>query len=231
MKFFDAYPRFYDTTATRLLPNRLQQRWRMMIDHNADLLAGARVLDIASHDGRWSFAALKAGASYAEGVEARPELVEDSRENFRTYEVPRDSYAFVMGDAVEYMSSIQGRRFDVILNLGFFYHTLKHLQILELMAGLEPKAFIIDTSVNLSPHPVINVRLEEAEDPRNAVDHLGLSRKSVSVGIVSRAALRLMVENLGYDCVELDWTAHVSDFSECGEYREGRRATFVCRRM
>jgi len=71
IRFFDEYSRFYQTTGPLPKPNRFQQRWRMIIDPNGDLFQGARVLDIASHDGRWSFAALKAGAEFVEGVEGR----------------------------------------------------------------------------------------------------------------------------------------------------------------
>lgn len=57
----------------------------------AEQLAGRRVLEIASHDGRWSFAAVTAGASCVVGVESRSELIDSAQ--------------------------------DVVLCLGFFYHT------------------------------------------------------------------------------------------------------------
>lgn len=47
------------------------------------------LLDIASHDGRWSFAAYKAGAEYVAGIEARSQLTNLAYENMQHYGVPR----------------------------------------------------------------------------------------------------------------------------------------------
>jgi 23S rRNA G2069 N7-methylase RlmK/C1962 C5-methylase RlmI len=118
-RFFDEYSRFYQTTGTGLEPNRLYQRWRMIIDQNRALYHGARVLDLASHDGRWSFSALKAGAQFVKGVEARAELVRRAHENFAYYGVPSSCYHFVCEDAVKFLSENR-MKFDIVLNLGFF---------------------------------------------------------------------------------------------------------------
>ena len=72
--FFDDYPRFYSTSKTGPSRHRLGARHRAIIEGNERLLVGRRVLDIASHDGRWSFAALKSGAAHVTGIEARPHL-------------------------------------------------------------------------------------------------------------------------------------------------------------
>ena len=74
--FFDEHPRFLDTGSVFTERHRLNLRHRAIIERNRDILAGARVLDIASHDGRWSFAALKAGAAHVTGIEARHDAVD-----------------------------------------------------------------------------------------------------------------------------------------------------------
>ena len=56
--FFDQYPRFYDTSETFAYPSRLNLRHEAIFAENTDIFEGRRVLDIASHGGRWSFAAL-----------------------------------------------------------------------------------------------------------------------------------------------------------------------------
>lgn len=61
MGFFDQYPRFYVTSHTSPVPHRLNARCAAVIDSVRDKLTSARVLGIASHDGRRSFAALRAG--------------------------------------------------------------------------------------------------------------------------------------------------------------------------
>jgi 23S rRNA G2069 N7-methylase RlmK/C1962 C5-methylase RlmI len=73
--FFDRFNRFYSTSRTSPWPERLHARYQAIIQENLDLLRGQRVLDVASHDGRWSFAALKAGCAHVTGMEAREHLV------------------------------------------------------------------------------------------------------------------------------------------------------------
>jgi hypothetical protein len=77
MSFFDRYSRFFDTSGigTRLPDGsrspRLSYRYKAIIERNQALFAGARVLDLASHDGRWSLAALDSGAASVTGIEGR----------------------------------------------------------------------------------------------------------------------------------------------------------------
>ena len=63
--FFDRYPRYLTTSdsETQMGSARLNLRHTAIIESNLDAIRGRRILDIASHDGRWSFAALRAGAT------------------------------------------------------------------------------------------------------------------------------------------------------------------------
>ena len=85
MGFFDGYPAFYQSSRTGSHPNRLNARYQALIESNRDIIEGGRILDIASHDGRWSFAALHAGAEHVVGIEARSGLVERATEAMDTY--------------------------------------------------------------------------------------------------------------------------------------------------
>ncbi|MGC2221810.1 MAG: hypothetical protein WA624_05310 [Methylocella sp.] len=230
IRFFDEYSRFYQTTGTLLKPNRFQQRWRMIIDRNGDLFQGARVLDLASHDGRWSFAALKAGAEFVEGVEGRPELVRRALENFAFYSIPTSAYRFTCQDVVKYLGEKGLSKFDVVLNLGFFYHTLKHLVIVEDMVRTGAKTFIFDTVVNGSNSACISVSMRNVNSLMNAIDHLNSGTSTVPIGAVSRTALKLMLEHVGYDCIEIDWHELVTDFTECEAYEARTRGTFIATR-
>ncbi len=230
MRFFDEYDRFYKTTGTLLLPNRFQRRWEMIIARNADAFRGARVLDIASHDGRWTFAALKAGAAYVEGVEARPELVQRAMENFSHYQVGSSTYSFVCQDAVKYLAQDDLPEFDIVMNLGFFYHTMRHMEILENTARTNARLMIIDTDIAQVNESVIQVKLEDVNDFRNAIDHRYGGATAVPVGNVSRTALQQMLKYVGYECIELDWHKFITDFAECKDYEIRDRSTFLAKR-
>ncbi|MDZ7733009.1 MAG: hypothetical protein U5R31_07715 [Acidimicrobiia bacterium] len=60
-RFFDTFARFVDSSETGPWVERLNARYEALIHANRHLLDGARVLDLASHDGRFAFAALQAG--------------------------------------------------------------------------------------------------------------------------------------------------------------------------
>src|SRR5580700_10208712 len=112
-EFCDRFPRFLETTETVPSRSRLNARWRAIIGWNTAILAGRRVLDLGCHDGRWSFAALEAGASHVTGVEARAHLVKKAVENLNYYGVPTGSYDFVTGEAIETLRALKPASVDV----------------------------------------------------------------------------------------------------------------------
>ena len=87
MGFFNVYSRFLETSQTGASLNRLNRRHEAIFGSFPEIYVGARVLDIASHDGRWSFAALKAGAAHVIGVEPREHLIGDFARRHR-WEAP-----------------------------------------------------------------------------------------------------------------------------------------------
>ena len=229
-RFFDIYSRFYETTGTRRLPNRFHQRHKAIMGANGRLFEDARVLDLASHDGRWTFAALKSGARYAVGVEAREELVRRGRETFAAYGVKPTQGRLLVDDVETYLASPEAESFDVVLCLGFFYHTMHHMRLLELMTATGARTFIIDTAVAPSDLPVIGLYTERVSDFRNAVDHAGTGAAEVPVGVPSRSALRMMLAYLNFDLTEIPWQHVCDDWAECQDYETGRRGTFIARR-
>ncbi len=68
-------------------------------------LAGKRVLEIASHDGRWSFAAVTAGASCVVGVEPRSELIDSAQANLCKDGVDPVRFQFVQADVFDFLGT------------------------------------------------------------------------------------------------------------------------------
>jgi Methyltransferase domain len=91
--FFEQFPRFYLTSSTAATTAQFGE--------NRDIFAGALVLDLGSHDGRWSLAALATGARSVIGVEAWPQLVKAATENLGAYGYGADRATFVTGDVHE----------------------------------------------------------------------------------------------------------------------------------
>ena len=130
LNFFDEYPGFYETGTTGAGAKVLNLRFHPLIGKNLDILKDATVLDIASHDGRWSFAALKNGAKKVYGIEGKKELVQNSIENMKKYGIAEERYHFVVGDIFEEIKKIPINEIDIVFCLGIFYHISSHMELL-----------------------------------------------------------------------------------------------------
>lgn len=85
-EFFNAYPEFPSYHKHNNI--RLNTRYQAIIEDNLEYLKNMRVLDLASNDGRWSFAALKVGAEHCTGIEARSDFFDNAHQIFGRYGVP-----------------------------------------------------------------------------------------------------------------------------------------------
>jgi ubiquinone/menaquinone biosynthesis C-methylase UbiE len=225
--FFDAYPRFFSTSATASVSDRLNQRHRALIESNAGIIAKRRVLDIASHDGRWSLAAHKAGAEYVLGIEARQHLTEAARANIRAYDVPEGKVEFVQRDVMVELDKLEPGRFDTVFCFGFLYHTMDHMALLRKIARLQPASLIVDTAISTRPGSVIEVQMEEtANESAGAVGEPGNPERAVS-GNPSRAALELMLKSVGFSTLRYyDWrNAGIRRWDDLKDYYLGTRVS------
>lgn len=231
--FFDDCPRFCDTSATAASLARLNLRHEAMIEPNRDILSGARVLDLASHDGRWSFAAHRAGATHVTGVEARRPLVQAARNNFAEYGVPSDRYKFVRGDLFEVLAR---REFDVdvVMCLGFLYHTLRYGELLSGIMRTGARWLLLDTKVTTDTEPRIWVNVNRTGVQSHAAKDDMSHRRQAIAGWPSVPALRLMLDVYDFDVEgEYDWAGRLESRPDltkaAAAYATGNRVTFRCR--
>src|SRR3954451_3191075 len=227
--FFEDYPRFFETSETSSFPWRLHLRHEAIFTEYADLFPGARVLDIASHDGRWSLAALQAGAASVVGVEARPELVANATANLAAYDLAERA-EFVAGDVFEVLERDRPA-VDVVLCLGFLYHTLRHTELLTRIRQTGARHVVIDTELHRSPEAVVRLADEHVEREGNAVADAFSYGDTVLTGRPTLAALELIARTQGYAVERLsDWDGLLRDNPDADQvrdYRIGRRATLL----
>lgn len=231
--FFDAFPRFYETSETSAYRGRLNLRYEAIFAANRDVFAGARVLDIASHDGRWSLAALKTGAAEVIGIEARGELVLAAQENLALYAGGDGGHAFIEGDIFDVLAR-QKLAVDVVLCLGFLYHTLRYNELMSRIREIGPSYLIIDTKVvPRAKKPVVHLRINEAAARQAAAvaDSYSYDNRTL-VGKPSLSALKLIVETYGFEMEGFsDWDSLIRDnpgASHVGDYATGQRVTARC---
>lgn len=199
--FLQDNPRYADR---RLSINRLNKRHRFLVAAYAEDLAGARVLDLAAHDGRWSYALAAAGAQEVVGIEVRPEMTEQ----FGLYpeSEAKSRVRFIQGDVYEELPRLAqaGETFDVVAVYGLFYHVMNHYGLLTLVHKLNPRLVIIDSEFALAPQPVIRLAQEPTASHLNTVAYTD-DQSVAPIGVPSFAALELMARSLGYATEWANW--------------------------
>jgi 2-polyprenyl-3-methyl-5-hydroxy-6-metoxy-1,4-benzoquinol methylase len=229
--FFDEFGRFYETSETGATSARLNKRYELIIASSRQHFSGARVLDIGCHDGRWSFAAHKAGAAHVTGIEPRGHLVRNARETFAFYGIADDRYRFVESDAFEFLSKCESG-FDVILCLGFLYHTWRHIDLLAALCSLTPHHLILDTQIipdkgGLPGLAVAEFLTEAIHYEGNAVADASARKGCVVVARPSRQSLALLLAHFGYRMSEVSVARFLCNSDGIPDYCEGSRGTFV----
>jgi SAM-dependent methyltransferase len=225
--FFDSYARFY-STKIGVKPYRLNQRYRALIESNSAIIADKSVLDIASGDGRWSFAAYKAGARHVLGIEAHEHLVKLAQESLREYGVPAGAIHFLLGDVFLELDRIEPGTIETVFCIGFLHHTAQHMLLLNKIARLKPKYVILDTKVSLDPRRIIEIRRESEEDEGSGAVSEGTSRFTV-IGVPSRQVVELMLSAAGFESFSYyDWRgAGIKDWTYLGDYYRGKYISLV----
>jgi SAM-dependent methyltransferase len=216
--FFDGYPKFVETSETGPWLDRLNARYFAMIHSNREVISGRRVLDLASHDGRFSFAALKNGASRVVGIEHDQGLVSTSCENMDFYEVPRRQYDFLLGDIFDLAG--KGDGCDVVFCFGILYHINHHMLLLTKIAQLEPRYLIIDTKISQMDGAVIEFRSPlRGSPPPEGTDLQGQP---------SRAGLDAMLSYFGWSYEYFDWPGSgLAVGGHMQDYRAGKRVSLL----
>lgn len=226
--FFDKYPHFLSSD-TRAEPDRLNQRYRAVIESNVEAIRGRRILDLASHDGRWGLPARLAGAEYVLGIEARGHLVEESRRNMEEYGIT--GVEFTEGDVLVELDRLGPGQFDTVLCLGFLYHTSDHMTLLRKIGRLRPSFIVIDTAISVRQGDLIEIRYEGTHrDAMAAIAEIG--RDFAVVGQPTKTALELMLKAIGFPSVKYyDWhNSGITRWDDLKDYYLGTRITATATR-
>ena len=202
--------------------NRMNNRAERIFSFDPKFIQGARVLDIGARYGFWSWAAHQHGAASTLGLEGRA----DSAARGDKLMAPLD-HEFVIGNAFDLMPVLadENQTFDVILNLGFYYHIYDHYGMLKLMDALKPKVIVIDSEIDDLDEPVVRIRKEKTWEPNNAIPEKDGQRFS-AVGNPSRGTINMIAECFDYKVTWCDWTGLV-DTTDCDDYVKRQRFTCI----
>ena len=199
MSFFDFIQDMPGYDGDRMAVERLNKRHRMLVAPFADQLAGARVLDLGAHDGRWAYALAGAGAAEVVAVEARQEAVD------RYADFPETAFkARVQMRCADLWEALEGavaagERYDIVALYGIYYHVMDHFRLLQLIRQLGAPMVLIDSEFALASGATITLVMEDTAKPSNATPQIDNQDRAV-VGIPSFTAMKRMAEALNYTC-------------------------------
>jgi len=202
---------------------RLNERLKRIVDANKDAFDGKTLIDLAANNGRWSYAAVAAGAKHVHSIEWRQERIDDALGYFKTLGVS-DKISTNQGDMFRWLDNFQGD-VDTVLCLGVYYHIMDHYMLLRKMAAVDPTVIIIDSGFVRSFRNSVHIQLE---DPSAHLNTSGVFEGQTVelVGFVSLGLLIQMSWNLGYSCKPVVWNPKtIPDPSVVQDYMMGRRYT------
>lgn len=230
--FFDRHPAFLDSSQTNTHPNRLRKRHEVLIDLNQKILCGQSILDLASHDGRWSCAALECQAKYVLGIEGRKDLVQHANGHMKRYDIPDADYDFITGDLFDEIKKLTPGQFDVILCFGFLYHTAHHMLLLQEIKRLKPKYLILDTQICRSTEVITLWTKEDSTLGHNSIQMPYANDTAAIVGSLSRPALNMMLGAYSFECEYYDWqNKGIVDWGGMQDYEKGYRVSLVAKNI
>lgn len=195
---------YYDGSDKQV--ERMNLRHQFIIGPVEDQIAGAKVLDLAAHDGRWAYAFAGAGARRVVGIEGRQEMI-DKFADFPD----ADLKARVELRCNDIFRGIQeeidrGETYDVIGVLGIFYHIMDHYHLLRQLLALKPSLVIVDSEFSQRDSPMIRLVRERTDDVLNAIPQYPGQKVAVK-GVPTFAAMELMAESLQYEVEWMDLSA------------------------
>lgn len=163
--------------------DRINKRYELIIGPHKDLLKGAKIMDFGSYDGRWTYAALDAGAAHVTGIEINQEFTDQAEANLNTLGVSPDDYNFIVGDLLTELKKVEPGEYDGVVCAGVYYHITYHVELMNELKRLGLKWIIVDSSVVTDEKPVVQW----------SVAPYGLE------GTPSASAIELIAEQAGFE--------------------------------
>jgi SAM-dependent methyltransferase len=127
--------------------NRLNWRGEILLTRNRGEIEGKRILDLASHDGHFSYACLKLGATRVTGIEFVPQWADSARKNLLAAGYKPPAFDFIHADVFDYLPEVKAGDFDTVLCLGFLHNTARQIELLSQLRRIRPRCVVLDTDI------------------------------------------------------------------------------------
>ncbi|MCF8719823.1 class I SAM-dependent methyltransferase [Nitrospina gracilis] len=209
----------------------LNARADVLLNRNRDTLAGARVLDLASHIGTFSYAALQMNAAFVHGVDTEADTIRRAEALFANHSVPPEQFRFEVRDAFELLESCGEGVYDTIFCFGMLYYTAEPYRLLTLMKRAARRCILLDTftaayaalqgkdALGIHPHvtdevlnlPILFTTLTQSEKKDYTLPE-SFAHKDRNLSLTTFPSIPLLetwFASLGLRAVAMDWSAYI----------------------
>jgi len=237
---------------------RLNWRCEILLSRNREAIKGKRILDLASHDGRFTYACLKLGAKHVTGVEGREYLINSSIDNLTEMGYTAEQYNFIQGDIFNYIGKLKPKEFDTILCLGFFDHTIRQIELVREITRIQSTTLLLEMFMErgffiniVNPLKLIpRIRFTHFSQISDCVDiakgrggkaclvfrHESHEKEGSTIDPIDTSArptnsfVELIFRTHGFDIKQLKWDKkEISNRGEVRQYLRGTRACYIAR--
>jgi trehalose 2-sulfotransferase len=217
---FDVYDEVKVTAARPIDAMRQRYRYQAIVDRNRELFQNARVLDIHCGDGRWTLAALDAGASHVIAVENQREPVEAARDTFQKLGIKPSSFELIHSEIPPALRRFLPDAFDLILCEEFSKLPDPHL-FFNRLSRLRPKHVILDTEMVTGKVPMVSFKLQKPGPNYNG-------HAAAIYAVPNHELIRVLCDYFGFTWRLIDWhTLGIVDWTGIHDYESDRRRTYI----
>jgi hypothetical protein len=198
---------------------RLRRQYQAIISRNCDLFGGARVLDIMSSYGFWSFAALDAGATHVLGLESSRAAVEATKKVFAEYPIDSSSYQFVASEIPAALRTLEPETLDIVLCHGFLERADPRF-VFQQIARLRVKNVILDTRIARGQGPMARFSRRPGNAPGGKYQNIVLSP--------SHELIAFLCDYFQFRWHLIDWhEMGITDWTGIADYMNDHHRTYL----
>ena len=126
-------------------PECINARIDILLNKNPEAIQNKSILDVGSHTGIFSFAALQLGAKDVYGVDVEDLTVKRCDSLFLKEGVSPKKYTFKVENIINFLEKVEENSFDTIFCFGVMYYITEPYRLLKLMARAAKDSILIDT--------------------------------------------------------------------------------------
>jgi SAM-dependent methyltransferase len=209
----------------------INARIGVLLENNHQTLKNKSILDVGSHTGIFSWAALHLGAKFVHGIDVEERTINRCMELFSKEEINTSSYIFEVENIINFLERIEEKSFNTVFCFGVLYYMAEPLNLLKLMARAAKETILLDTftatysavqgkdAPKIYPHltsQILNLPMmiscptQSEKKDYNLPESFNRKGRNLSLtSLPTKAMLELWFESLGLRWEQLDWSSHI----------------------